>query len=151
MLVRHTDPFRDLAAMHHRLDSLFNGVFRGAGDADSSDASNFSEWVPALDVIERDDSYVLRAELPGMSENDVEVTLENNQLTIRGMKQSRLDEQEGTFRRVESRYGRFYRTVTLPTLVDHDRIEASFDKGVLEVLVPKAEQAKPKQITVKVS
>ncbi len=144
MLVRHNAPsVRDFNRLFSRMDNAFRGV-----DADSGDA--MANWSPNMDVIEQEDRILLRAELPGMSDGDVEITVENRTLSIHGEKKFEHEESDGHFRRLESRYGSFYRSFSLPNSVDQDRIDARFAKGVLEIDLPKAEQAKPKKISVKV-
>ena len=143
MLVRRSDPFRELGLLSRRLDTVFRGEDGEAGEA-------MANWAPTMDVIEKDESILLRAELPGMQEEDVEITVENRHLTIQGEKKFAHEESEGNYRRLESRYGSFYRTFSLPSSVDQERIDAHFSKGVLEIELPKAEQAKPKKISVKV-
>jgi len=150
MLVRRTDPFRDLTVMRRTMDDLFNRTFAGyVGDADSGET--MASWTPARDVVETEDRVLLRAELPGLTENDVEITVENNVLSLRGEKKFEHEETEGAYRRIESRYGSFYRSFTLPSTVDQERIGASFRNGVLEITLPKAEKAKPKKIAVQVN
>ena len=143
MLVRRSDPFRELGLLSRRLDDLFGGTNGEAGETTAN-------WAPTIDVIEKDDNILLRAELPGLSEEDVEITVENRHLTIQGEKKFEHEESEGNYRRLESRYGSFYRSFSLPNTVDQERIDARFAKGVLEIELPKAEQAKPKKISVKV-
>ena len=143
MLVRRSDPFRELGLLSRRLDKVFSDTNGEAGEA-------MANWAPTMDVIEKDESILLRAELPGMQEEDVEITVENRHLTIQGEKKFEHEESEGNYRRLESRYGSFYRTFSLPNTVDQERIDAHFTKGVLEIELPKAEQAKPKKISVKV-
>ena len=143
MLVRRSDPLRDLALLSRRMDDMFRGANGDAGEA-------MANWTPTMDVVEQDDRIVLRAELPGMSDEDVEITVENRTLTIQGEKKFEHEETEGHFHRLESRYGSFYRSFSLPISVDQERIDARFSKGVLEIELPKAEQAKPKKISVKV-
>ena len=143
MLVRRSDPFRELGLLSRRLDVMFGGT---NGEA----SPTMANWAPTIDVIEKDDSILLRAELPGMSEEDIEITVENRHLTIQGEKKFEHEEGEGNYRRLESRYGSFYRTFSLPNTVDQERIDARFAKGVLEIELPKSEQAKPKKISVTV-
>ncbi len=144
MLVRrNNDPFRNLDRFVLRVDDMFRGVQGKTGEA-------MANWTPTMDVIEKDDRIVLRTELPGMSEEDVEITVENRNLTIQGEKKFEHEESEGHFRRLESRYGSFSRSFNLPETVDQERIDARFAKGVLEIELPKAEQAKPKKISVTV-
>ena len=142
MLVRRTSPLRDLDMLVRRMDGLFHN---GVGEAETMD-----HWAPAMDVIEKGDQVVLRAELPGLSEDEVEITVENGTLTLQGEKKFQHEESEGNYRRLESRYGSFHRTFSLPTSVDQERIDAHFSKGVLGIELPKAEQAKPKKISVRV-
>ena len=149
MLVRRTEPFRNLNLFRRQVDDLFNrnlvSFFEGADNSET-----LASWAPAMDVIETEDAVLLRAELPGLTEQDVEITLENNTLSIRGEKKFEHTEDEGHYRRIESRYGTFYRSFSLPTKVDQDKIDAHFTNGVLEVTLPKSEQAKAKRIAVKV-
>ena len=103
-----------------------------------------------MDVVETDDHYVLRADLPGLSEGDVNVELEDNVLTISGKRSTEHEERKNGYRRVERSYGSFSRSVTLPEGVDADGIQANFDKGVLEVQVAKPEQIKPRKVAITV-
>ncbi len=149
MLVRRSsEPFRDLSVLRRQMDELFNRSWLSFFDSEEGEA--ISAWAPTMDVIEHDDHILLRAELPGLTRDDVELTVENNTLSIRGDKKFEYSTEEGQYRRIESRFGSFYRSFTLPTTVDQDRIEANFKNGVLEIRLPKVEQAKPKKIAVKV-
>ena len=150
IIARRVDPFRDLASLRSRFDRLFSDHFATLGDADGGEAFS-SSWVPSIDVLENDSEIRLRAELPGMNEDDVEITLENNQLTLQGEKKFELEENEGEYRRVESRYGKFYRRFSIPATVDQTKIDAQFSNGVLTVALPKAEAAKPKRIPVRLN
>lgn len=154
MLVRRTaGPFRDLTVLRKQMDDLFNRSLTGLtnGEEGESGSSTLSSWVPAMDVLETEDKVILRAELPGLTQEDVQLTVENNVLTLSGEKNFRHEESEGHYRRIESRYGSFYRSFTLPSTVDQERIDAKFAHGVLEIELPKAEKAKPKKIEVKVN
>lgn len=149
MLVRRTqtDPFRDFAGLRRQMDDVFN---RSLGAFLGDNGETMSSWAPAMDVLERDGEIVLRAELPGLTDEDVEITIENNTLSLRGEKKFEEEtEQEGVYRRVERRYGSFYRSFSLPSTVDQDSIDANFRNGVLEIHLPKVEQAKPRKIAVK--
>ncbi|HWC71747.1 MAG TPA: Hsp20/alpha crystallin family protein [Actinomycetota bacterium] len=130
------DPFRDLKGAEAEFDRM-------VGQAFSKNA-----WVPALDIRETEDRFDVTVDLPGMSSDDVEVTFEDGILTVRGQREfSR--ETEGQYHRIERSYGSFARSVRLPRVADSERIEASFDNGVLTVLVPKREEAKARTIEVK--
>lgn len=150
MLVRtrQAAPFRDLNVLRTQLDELFDhgcsSLFDGADSGET-----IANWAPAMDVIETGDSVVLRAELPGLTDEDVEISVEDNTLSLKGEKKSHYEDQEGSYRRVESRYGSFYRSFSLPNSVDQDKIDAQFAHGVLEITLPKVEKAKPKKIAVK--
>lgn len=149
MLVRRTqrDPFGDFGTLRRQMDEVFN---RTLTNFLGEDGETMSSWAPAMDVLERDNEIVLRAELPGLGEEDVEITVENNTLSLRGEKKfEEATEEQGVYRRVERRYGSFYRSFSLPSTVDQDSIDASFHNGVLEIHLPKVEQAKPRKITVK--
>ena len=135
MLSRY-DPFRDLEGMGLELDRL-------VGQAFSKNA-----WVPALDIRETEDRFEVTVDLPGMRSEDVEVTFEDGTLTIRGQREFTREEGEGQYHRIERSYGSFARSVRLPRVADPERIEASFDNGVLTVLVPKRDEAKARTIEV---
>jgi HSP20 family protein len=105
--------------------------------------------MPALDVYEGKDKYVISVELPGVEPADVDISVEDSTLTIRGERKFYQEVDEDSFHRVERRYGAFSRSLALPQTANTDAIEASFDRGVLTIEVPKAEAAKPKKITVK--
>jgi HSP20 family protein len=106
-------------------------------------------WAPALDISERKDAYLVTVELPGVDADDLEITLEDGLLTIQGERHFAQDSSEQQFHRVERRYGAFRRSITLPAQVQAEQIQASFDNGVLQVVVPKMEEAKPKRIQVR--
>lgn len=124
----------------------FNQVLRQFfGDADASLAGAFS---PALDVEESDDAFTLHVELPGVSPDDVEVSIEESVLSIAGQRDFYADRNADGFRRVERRFGRFHRAVRLPDRVDSDKVEAAYKDGLLTITVPKAESAKPRRVKV---
>jgi HSP20 family protein len=137
----------DLFGIQREMNRMFNSFFgRNSQDEDSVLAS----WAPAVDISERDDQYLVKVELPGVNKDDVKITLESNMLTIRGEKKEEKDEKKENYHRVERNYGSFQRSFTLPTAVKNDKIDASYKDGVLIIALPKAEEAKPKQIEVKV-
>jgi len=105
---------------------------------------------PAVDVVENENDIQVKVELPGVSKDDVKITMQDNILTIRGEKKQEKETKNSEYHRVERSYGSFQRSFTLPTNVNHDKIDASYNDGVLKVTLPKAEEAKPKQIEVKV-
>jgi HSP20 family protein len=138
------DPFAEISSLRRAMDRLFDDfmsprLWRAEG-----------EWAFPVDVYETDEAVVVKAALPGMNPDDVEISLSNDALTIRGeVKQEEKTERENYYRR-ELRYGSFARTVPLPTRVDQERAEAEFENGLLTVTLPKAEELRPKSIKVRV-
>jgi HSP20 family protein len=141
MSVSRWDPFQDLLAIQDEMNQLFGRARQGQAGG--------RVWAPALDISERQDAYVVTVEVPGVKPEDLDITLEDGLLTIQGERQFTSESSEEQYHRVERRYGAFRRSITLPSQVQADAIEASFDNGVLEVVVPKAEEAKPKKISVR--
>jgi HSP20 family protein len=111
--------------------------------------SFFEGWTPAVDIYEDNDKYVVKAELPGLRKEDIQVSLEGNTLTISGERKHEEEKKEGESYRAERFFGRFQRSVTLPTAVQAGKIDASYKDGILTVTLPKSEEAKPKQIQVR--
>jgi len=116
---------------------------------DMAEALNERGWAPAVDIRETEEAYEVMADLPGFDKNDVEITLENNILTLRGERKWEGDEEKQSYRRIERAYGEFTRSFGLPTQVDAEKVLAKFTDGVLTVTIPKAEESKPRRITVK--
>ena len=140
------DPFESLSDIREEMNRLFDRSFLGRTDGGLQ-----GEFAPAIDVIEEKENFLVRADLPGLSKEDVTVSLQDNYLTIRGEKKHETETKEANYYHRERVSGTFLRTVGLPTTVDAKKIEASFKDGVLQVRLPKSEAAKPKQIEVKVS
>lgn len=113
----------------------------------SEEVSNRT-WMPPVDIQETADAYRLVAELPGLTKEDINITLENNVLRLSGERKFEKDIKKDGYQRVERTYGTFARAFTLPSQVNHDKVEASFENGLLTISVPKAEQAKPRKITI---
>jgi HSP20 family protein len=142
------EPARELNSLQSEMNRLFNTFFDVP--AGGANGATLRRWVPAMDLVETEDRYVLRADLPGLSEGDINIEVENNVLTVSGERKSEhQDEGEGYYR-VERAFGTFSRSLTLPEGVDPDAVEASFDKGVLEVRIPKPEETKPRRVEVSV-
>src|SRR5436190_8003608 len=141
------EPAREVNSLQSEMNRLFNTFF---GDSPAGEAGNFRRWVPAMDLVETDDHFVLRADLPGMSEEDVSIELEDNVLTISGERKSEHEERREGYYRLERATGAFSRSLTLPQGVDPNAIQARFDKGVLEVRVPKPEERKPRRVAISV-
>jgi HSP20 family protein len=139
------DPFRDLVGIQDELNRLFGRTFTG-GESMRPTASG--AWMPAMDVFERDGEFVATLELPGIEPKDVEVAVEDSTLTVSGTREFSGETDEGNYHRVERRYGSFMRSITLPQTADTESVSASFDKGVLTIVVPKSQKAKPKKIEI---
>ncbi len=144
------DPFRDIRFLQGRFDRLLNDAFARSADTGDDEPLRAS-WLPSVDVHENETQITLRAELPGLAEEDVELTVDKGRLTIQGEKRLEKEDTDGNYRRIESSYGSFYRSFPLPDSIDQDKIEARFDNGVLNVLLPKTEEAQPKRIEVKIN
>jgi HSP20 family protein len=137
-------PMRDVASLHDEVERMFRQAF-GPRAGEASAAGAFS---PALDVEETEDGFVLHVELPGVTASDVEVSLEENVLTIAGERRFYEDRQADGFRRIERHFGRFHRAVRLPDRVHPDGVRAAYRDGLLTITVPKAEEAKPRRIEI---
>lgn len=140
------EPLNGLDRFHARMDELFEDVF---GRADARPSTQNSGY-PQLDILEGKDEYLLRAEVPGMKKEDFHVEVKENRLTLSGEKKLEQPPQGVEYRHVERLSGKFSRAFTLPETVDRDGIKASYRDGILEIRVPKAEKAKPKQIEITV-
>lgn len=141
------EPFRSVTSFQDQMSRLFeDAFFRGRGDD-----SALTAWAPAVDIYETQDELVVKADLPDVSEKDLDVRVENNMLTIRGERKFEQEVSEDNYLRVERTYGSFSRSFALPNTVNADAIRAEYRNGVLTVRMPKREESKPKQIKVSVS
>jgi HSP20 family protein len=114
------------------------------------DAARRENWMPAVDVLEKDGNLILRAEVPGMNQKDIDLKLEGNVLTMKGEKKSSEEQNDGNYRRIESCYGGFTRSFTLPETVDRDKIHADYKDGILTITIPQKPEVKPREIPVSV-
>ena len=144
MAITRWDPFREVAALQNRMNSLFRDFNEGES------ALTTASFVPAVDIYEDAQKVVLKLEVPGMEEKDLDVRVENNTLTVKGERKFEKDEKEENFHRIERRYGSFYRAFTLPTTVDPENVQANYNAGVLKLELKKKPEAQPKQIKVHV-
>lgn len=142
------EPARELATIQSEMNRLFNTFFEAPQGAANGQTQALRRWIPAMDLVETDDDFVLRADLPGLTEGDVNIEMEDNVLTVSGERKAEHEERKEGYYRVERASGSFSRSLTLPEGVDPDRVRASFDKGVLEVRIPKPEQRKPRKVTI---
>jgi len=144
MAIARWDPFRDLMSIQNELNRLFGRTYTGGDDGMTT-----GTWMPALDVFETKDHFVVEVELPGIDPEAVDISVEDSTLIVRGERSFSAEVNEEGLHRVERRYGSFARTLSLPATASSEGIEASFDKGVLRIEVPKVEEAKPRKIQIK--
>ncbi len=139
------DPFRDL----NSLETQFNRIFGTNGRSWSGrEPSDTTSWSPNVDIFEAENELVLKAELPGIAPEAVELHLEKNVLTIKGERRFENEDTKDNYHRIERAYGSFSRSFSLPTTIDEGQIKADFKDGLLTVILPKEEQAKPRQIKI---
>ena len=143
------DPFQDLRSAQDEMGQMSPMLAHALGLYGQQSSGRATAWAPALDISERKDAYLVAVELPGLKPEDLDITMEDGLLTIQGERQFTSESSEQQFHRVERRYGAFRRSITLPAHVMAEGIQASFEDGVLQILVPKAEEAKPKRIQVR--
>jgi HSP20 family protein len=140
------EPVRELNTIQTEMNRLFNTFFDSSAPANGPSLGR--RWLPAMDLVEDGGEYVLKADLPGLSEEDVNIEVEDNVLTISGERKSEHEERKDGYYRVERASGSFSRSLTLPEGVDPESVRASFERGVLEVRIPKPEQRKPRKVTI---
>jgi HSP20 family protein len=142
------EPVRELNSLQQEMNRLFSSFFDtpAAGNGTAS----ARRWIPAMDLVETDDHYVLTADLPGLSQDDLNLEFEGDVLTLSGERKSEHSDRREGFYRLERAVGSFSRSLTLPEGVDPEAVTATFDNGVLEVRIPKPEQRKPKKVAIQV-
>jgi len=145
MAVVRWDPFRDLNMLQDRMNRLFEDASR---NWKSDEPASTTTWSPAVDIFETESEIVVKAEVPGMDRKDITLNLENNVLTLRGERRFLKEAKEENYHRIERSYGGFSRAFTIPVTVEEEKIRADYKDGVLTILLPKKEQAKPKQIRI---
>ena len=147
MAIVKVDPFRELTAMQDRMARLFGDVYLR-----DEDTGFRGTWTPAVDIFETEaHDLVLKAELPGMTREDIEVVVENSTLVLKGTKKFNADVKDENYRRIERTYGTFHRSFTLPNTVDATKVSADYKNGVLTVKLPFREEAKPRTINVEIA
>jgi HSP20 family protein len=141
------EPAREINSLQQEMNRLFSTFFDAPTAGNGTSARR---WIPAMDLVETDDHYVLMADLPGLSQDDIDLEFEGDVLTLSGERRSEHAERNEGYYRLERATGSFSRSLTLPEGVDPDAVEATFDKGVLTVRIPKPEQRKPKKVAIQV-
>jgi HSP20 family protein len=142
------DPFQDMVTLREAMNQLFEDSLVAPGTMPMRRGEGF---VPALDLSETEDSYIVEAATPGLKPEDLEITFENNVLTIKGEVRRESEERKRNYHRVERRFGAFRRAISLPASVKADAITASLNEGVLRLEIPKAEEVKPRKINVAIN
>jgi HSP20 family protein len=147
MAISRFDPFRELANLHGQLNRAFGDVYLR-----DEDVTSRGNWMPPVDIYETPThDVVLKAELPDMTREDIEVTIEHNTLRLRGTKKAQADVKDEQYRRIERSYGTFTRSFTLPSTVDASKVSADYKNGVLTITLPFKEEARPRTINVDVA
>ena len=149
MYLKKWDPFRDLISIQERMNQLFDETFSSRKEG----IEEFSKgnWSPPVDIYETGSNVVLKAEIPGMSQEDIEIKIEDNTLILKGERKLEKASHEETYYRVERSYGTFMRSFTLPNSVDQDQVSATYDSGIFKIVMPKKDEDKPKSIKVEVT
>lgn len=148
MAITRWDPFRDMYSLQQRMNALMQQTFPQKQESDSLLAT--TDFVPAAEIYEDEHHLTLKLDTPGIKQEDLDVKVENNTLTIRGERKFDKEEKQENFHRVEHHYGTFYRAFTLPATVDASKVKADYENGVLKLQFDKREEAKPKQIKINV-
>lgn len=147
MAIVRFDPFRELTSMQDRINRIFGEAVR----RNEEDVWRSGTWTPPVDIFETSDhEIVLRAELPGLKREDIDIRVENNTLTLRGERKHEAEVKQEQFHRIERTYGQFTRSFALPSTVDAEKVSATFTDGVLTITLPVREEAKPRQIQVQI-
>ena len=143
------DPFREMATMQDRINRIFGDAYTRRFD---DDVMQRGEWAPPVDIFENaNQEIVLRAELPGVAKEDIDLRVENNTLTLKGERKRETEVKQEQYHRVERSYGTFSRSFSLPSRIDTEKVRADFKDGVLTITLPVREEAKPRQISVAVN
>jgi HSP20 family protein len=147
MAITRFEPFRELAAVQARLNRIFTEPYAGGDDTPTR-----ADWAPSVDVFETaQHELVLKAELPGVKKEDIDLKVENNVLTIRGERKQEVGAKEDAYHRIERSYGSFARSFTIPSTVNAEGVKAEYKDGVLSVTLPAREEAKPRQVQIAVN
>jgi HSP20 family protein len=143
---REWDPFFDMLGLRDEINRLFNvSLTKGTGATPGA-----VTWAPAVDIVEEKGEYIVKAELPGLTKDDIDISVQGNIVTIKGEKKQEKEVKEGSYYSLERSFGRFERSFELGAEIDASKVKATFKDGVLELVLPQSESAKPKQIKVEV-
>ena len=145
MTIVRWEPFREFGTLQNEMNRIFNTVFDSPAPGNGG---TLRRWMPPMDLVEAEDHFVLRADLPGLSEDDVKIELEDGTLTVSGERKAVHETKDEGSYRVERAFGSFSRSLRLPKGIDAEAVTANFDRGVLEIRVPKPEERKPRRIEI---
>ena len=145
------NPTRELLNVEREFNKMFNGVFNKFGKDEKDEEYENAVWAPLTDIAEDDNNYYVHADLPGVAKKDLKLSFKDGQLVISGERLNEIKEDKKTYHRVERTFGKYYRAFNLPEKIVADKIEAKFEDGQLNITIPKAEEAKPKLLEIKVN
>jgi HSP20 family protein len=145
MAIIKWDPYRDIVTLRDRMNRLFEEM---SGPKSEDQDIMAGAWAPSVDIYENENEVVLAAEIPGVDEKDVEIKIEDNNLTLRGERKFEKETKEENYHRIERSYGSFFRSFSLPSYIDQDRIEAEHENGVLKIRMPKRAELKPRKVKI---
>jgi len=145
MAIIRWDPFRDIITLREKMNRLFEDAVTARGEEKDMISST---WTPSVDIFETENALILTAEVPGVDENNIEIKIEDNTLSLKGDRIFEKETSEENYHRIERSYGSFYRSFTLPRNVDQEKIKAEHDNGVLRITMPKKPESKPKTVKV---
>ena len=145
MAIIKFDPFRDMTTLRDKMNRLFEDAFVQRGEEKEMISS---AWLPAVDIYESDSELVMTAEVPGIDEKDIDISLENSVLSIKGERKFEKETKEENYHRIERSYGSFYRSFTLPSYIDSEKINAVHENGVLKITMGKKLELKPKKVKI---
>jgi HSP20 family protein len=144
-------PFFELNSLQDRMNQLFNQTFGGFENVGFEQPLTSENFLPPVDILENEHHITIQAEIPGVKQEELNITLENNVITITGERKFEHEEKKENFHRMERRFGKFTRSFTLPASVDAEKVNANFENGLLNITLPKREEFKAKQITIGVN
>jgi len=153
MAIVRWNPARELLNVEREFNKIFNnfnGRF-GLFDRDEDSEYDNAVWMPLTDISEDKDNFILKLDLPGVGKNDLKISYSDGQLSISGERKQEKETKDSKYHRVERAYGKYYRSFTLPSQIKEDKIDAEFKDGQLTITVPKAEEVKPKEISIKIN
>jgi HSP20 family protein len=145
MAIIRWDPFRDLVTLREKMNRLFEEAYSARGEERDLVSSS---WTPSVDIYETENQLVLTAEVPGIEDNNIEIKIEDNTLTLKGDRKFEKETEEENYHRIERAYGSFYRSFSLPPHIDQDKIAAEHENGVLKITMPKKHESKPRSVKV---